>query len=85
MTAGLKWAPEIGPSMVISTARMAPVASVLPISATASFPPARFSAMIPEPTTVASRNRVPSASAASFLSKVTLRQGSVFLGVYAGM
>ena len=83
MTAGLKWAPEIGPSMVIRTARMAPVASVLPISATASFPAARFSAMIPEPTTVASRNRVPSASAASFLCKTTLTFRGDVEGVYA--
>ena len=38
LTAGFICAPEIGPSMVISTNRIAPVASVLPSSATASFP-----------------------------------------------
>ena len=51
--------------MVISTNRIAPVASVLPSRATASFPPARFSAMIPEPITVANRKKEPSPSAAS--------------------
>ena len=63
-TAGLKWAPEIGPRPRISTTRIAPVGIVLPSSASATFPPASLSAMIPEPTTVATSSPVPSASAA---------------------
>ena len=42
---------------------MAPVAMVLPSRAMATFPPARFSAMMPEPTTVASNIAVPTHSA----------------------
>ena len=42
---------------------MAPVAIVLHSSASATFPPASLSAMIPEPTTAASRKAVPSHSA----------------------
>src|SRR5687767_5705540 len=49
--------------MAISTTRMAPVAMVLPSSATATFPPARRSAMIPDPTTVATSIHVPRNSA----------------------
>ena len=64
VTAGLKCAPETGPNIRISTTRMAPVGSVLHRSASAPLPPASFAAMMPEPTTAASRNAVPSASAA---------------------
>ena len=63
LTAGLKCAPEIGPNIRISTVRMAPVGSVLQSSASAPFPPASLAAMMPEPTTAASKNAVPSNSA----------------------
>src|SRR5438094_3338904 len=56
-------APEMGPSMVIRTNSIAPVASVLPRSAIASFPRDRFSAMMPEPITQANRKKEPKASA----------------------
>jgi len=41
------------------------VEMVFPSKAMATFPPANLSAMMPEPTTTASRNRVPSHSAKS--------------------
>ena len=56
---------EIGPRIVISTTRIAPVGIVLHRSASALASPASLAAMIPEPTTVASRRPVPNASAAS--------------------
>ena len=49
--------------MVMITTRMAPVASVLQSSASASFPPDSFAAMMPEPMTAATSNAVPRASA----------------------
>ena len=68
----MKCAPEIGPRIVISTTSIAPVAMVLPSSARA-MSLVSVSAMMPEPTTVATRSAVPSASAASLRgrSKVT--------------
>jgi hypothetical protein len=47
----------------MSTTRIAPVGIVFPSSAIAWFPLASRSAMMPEPTTVATRMAVPSASA----------------------
>src|SRR5215469_6597644 len=65
VTAGLRCAPETGPNARIRAIRAAPVAIVLASSAMAALPPASRSAMIPEPTTAASRNAVPRNSAAA--------------------
>jgi hypothetical protein len=51
--------PEIGPNVRTSAASAAPVAIVFASSASATFPPASRSAMMPEPTTAATRNPVP--------------------------
>src|ERR1700732_3039474 len=60
------------------TTSIAPVASVLPSSASAtSF--VRLSAMMPEPTTVATSNAVPSASAASRRGKSKFCMSALFL------
>ena len=67
VTTGLKCAPLIGPNVRISATSPAPVAMVLASSAIATFPPASRSPMMPEPTTVASRNAVPTASLVAFL------------------
>src|SRR5271166_6001886 len=64
-TAGLKWAPLKGPSSAIRVASTATVAPVLARSATATLPPLRRSAMIPDPTTVAASNADPRPSANS--------------------
>ena len=50
---------DIGPNSVIKTTSIAPVGIVLPSSAMATLPPDSISAMIPEPTTVASKKAVP--------------------------
>ena len=71
VTAGLKWAPEIGPNVRISATSAAPVAMVFARSAIATFPPARRSPMMPEPTTVASSRAVPSPSATVRRAKST--------------
>ena len=55
--------------MVISTTRIAPVGIVLPSSASATSSVSR-SAMMPEPTTVATSMAVPSASAARRRGKI---------------
>ena len=72
LTAGLKWAPEIGPRIVISTNRMALVGIVLPSSAIAVFPADNFAAVMPEPTTVATSRPVPNASAARRRLKINV-------------
>jgi len=51
--------PEISPKTVISTTNIAPVGMVFPNRAMATFPSASRSAMIPDPMTVASREKVP--------------------------
>ena len=70
VTAGLKWAPEIGPSARMIAMSPAPVASVFARSAMATFPPARRSPMMPDPTTVASKSAVPRPSATSLRPRV---------------
>src|SRR5271163_2020767 len=57
----------------INVASTATVAPVLAINATARLPPARRSAMIPEPTTVAARSSDPSPSAGSLLARNSVR------------
>ena len=65
LTAGLKCAPDTGPKIRMRTGSIAPVASALQSSASATFPPVSRSAMMPEPITVASSSAVPSASASA--------------------
>src|SRR6516164_7184688 len=63
VTTGLRWAPEIGPKARIRATSAAPVATVFARSAKATFALERRSAMIPEPITAATSNRVPKNSA----------------------
>lgn len=69
-TTGLKCAPETGPNVRIRATSAAPVAVVLANNARATFPPARRSAIMPDPTTVATRSKVPRNSAAKRLRRL---------------
>src|SRR5271170_2278468 len=64
-TAGLKCAPLTGPKSAINVASTATVAAVFASSATARFPPASRSAVMPEPITVAANRSEPKPSAMS--------------------
>src|SRR6266404_1438510 len=66
---GFRCAPEIGPKVRIRANSAAPVAIVLASNANATFPPASRSAIIPEPTTVATRSSVPKNSAVTRLGR----------------
>jgi hypothetical protein len=57
-TMGLKWAPEIGPKIEIITTNVNPVGIALPNNVTPSSWE-RWSAIIPEPTTVKTRKNDP--------------------------
>jgi len=63
VTAGFICAPESGPNAKISATSAAPVANVFASNAMATFPPARRSPMMPEPTTVARSSAVATNSA----------------------
>src|SRR5215471_6306170 len=58
------------PNARMIATRIAPVAMALARSAIATFPPLRRSPIMPEPTTVARRSAVPSASAVSLRTRV---------------
>src|ERR1700730_17098497 len=77
----LKCAPEIGPNAKIKVVNAAPVASVFASNAMPMFPPASFSPMIAEHTTVAKSNAVPRASAATRRERVI---GKALSGAAAG-
>src|SRR6266404_4299478 len=68
-TTGFRCAPEIGPKVRIRANSAAPVAIVLASNANATFPPASRSAIIPEPTTAATRSSVPRNSAVTRLGR----------------
>src|SRR3984893_7502613 len=77
-TAGLKCAPLMGPTSAMSVASTATVAAVFANNATARFPPARRSAMIPEPITVevSSIDPRPSATSARRIMSDSLAGGT---------
>ena len=67
VTTGLKCAPETGPNIVIITSNIAPFAIALASNARAVFPCERSYAIIPVPTTVMTRSKVPRNSAVNSL------------------
>src|SRR6516225_5591705 len=70
LTAGLKCAPLRGAKTSMRTYSANTVASVLASKAMATLPPARRSAMMPEPTTAHSKPAVPSSSASALRHRV---------------
>src|SRR5271166_3320381 len=84
VTTGLKCAPEIGPSARIRATKAAPVAMELARSASATLPPAKRSAMMPEPTMAISRNAVPRASVAARRTTASLLCVGWFHGAEEG-
>ena len=74
VTTGLKCAPDTGPNARMSATRPAPVAIEFSSSCRpTSFGDIRCAAM-PEPTTIATRNAVPSASAVALRASVAIDQ-----------
>ena len=63
VTTGLKWAPETGPKARISATSPAPVAIEFSSSCSPTSSGESRCAAMPEPTTIATRNAVPTASA----------------------
>ena len=70
VTAGLKCAPEIGPNVRISATSMAPGRQRVGKQRDRDVSTRERSPIMPEPTTAASSNAVPSPSAASFAAVV---------------
>ena len=69
VTAGLKWAPEIGPNMRIRPMSAPAVAAAFSSSCKPTSLGERRCAMIPEPMTATMRRAVPSASAVSLRAR----------------